>query len=183
MRQAKFTIKCMTRVLLVSPLDPDVAGNLKFLMGGENTYTRMLMAFPPKGVSYVHFEKALISGQIEYLPINKFLNLLVKLRILPLSAGSRCFKLNEKFDLVHCHAYSIKLNDQSIPVILSDSSSNYLFLKYYVHWPEWRIRLGYGLKRWLFGWLGVFDSDVYLGRAKKLIVFSKFGFGLHKQLG
>lgn len=29
----------MPRVLLVSPIDPGVPGQLKYLMGGENTYT------------------------------------------------------------------------------------------------------------------------------------------------
>lgn len=173
----------MIRVLLVAPLDPDVPGNLKFLMGGENTYTRTLMSHSPQGVEYVHHDEALVLGQIEYLPIHKVLNLLVKFRILPLSAGSKCFKLRQKFDLVHCHAYSIKLDDPDVPIILSDSSSNYLFLKYYVHWPEWRIKFGYKLRKWFFDRLRIIDPDVRLGEAKSLIVFSKFGFEMHKKLG
>lgn len=173
----------MIRVLLVAPLDPAVPGNLKFLMGGENTYTRNLMHYPPKGVEYIHYEDALRLGQIKYLPIDKVLRILVKLRILPLSPGSKCFKLEGKFDLVHCHIYSLKLNVADVPTVLSDSSSNYLFLKYYINWPVWRIRLGYRLKKWLFDRLGIIDPDVRLGATKKLIVFSKFAFEIHKQLG
>ena len=171
------------RVLLVSPLDPEVPGNLKFLMGGENTYTRNLMSFPPRGVRYLHYEEALKLGKIEYLPINKVLGILVKFRILPLSPGSKCFKLKERFDLVHCHIYSLKLAGAAPPVILSDSSSNYLFLKYYIHWQEWRIKIGYFFKKRLFDWLGVIDADTNLVNAKKLIVFSEFAKRIHLRLG
>ena len=101
------------RVLLVSPLDPKTPGNLKFLVGGENTYSRNLLDFPPRGVQYIHHEEALKSGKIAYLPINRLLGFLVKFRILPLSAGSKCFSLREKFDLVHCHGYSLKISGRS----------------------------------------------------------------------
>lgn len=176
------TIKFMLKVLLISPLDPDVPGNLKFLMGGENTYTRILMSYPPSGVKYVHYIKALEDGKIGYTFLNNLLAFLVKFRILPLSAGSKCFKIKDGFDLIHCHAYSIKI-DQKVPIILSDSSSNYLFLRDYINWPEWRIKLGYKCRKWLFGKLGVIDSDVNLAETKRLVVFSKFGFRIHRQLG
>ena len=170
-------------MLLVSPLDPEVPGNLKFLMGGENTYTRNLMNFHPRGVEYLHYEEALKLGRIEYLPINKVLGFLVKFRILPLSPGSKCFKLKERFDLVHCHIYSLKLAGAAPPVILSDSSSNYLFLKYYIHWHQWRIKIGYFFKKRLFDWLGVIDADTNLANAQKLIVFSEFAKRIHLRLG
>lgn len=173
----------MIRVLLVAPLDPDVPGDLKFLMGGENTYTRNLMRYPPKGVKYVHYEEALKSGEIEYMGISKILGFLVKFRILPLSPGSKCFKLHKKFDLVHCHIYSIKIDNSNIPIILSDSSSNYIFLRYYVNWPTLRIKIGYLLRNWLFARLGVSDPDGDLSGVKKLLVFSKFSFYLHRKLG
>lgn len=172
----------MLQVLLVSPQDPVVPGALKFLVGGENTYTTTLLKYPPKGIKYVHFEEALKRGFIEYLPENKILGFLVKLRILPLSSGSRCLKLNAKFDLVHCHGFSVKIEPSNIPVVLSDSSSNYLFLKDYVNWPEWRIKLGYFLRKNLFNWLGVIDSDTNPDGAKKVIVFSKFAQKLHLKL-
>lgn len=173
----------MIRVLLVAPLDPAVPGHLKFLMGGENTYTRNLLNFPPRGVEYVHYEEALKLGKIEYLAISRVLGILVKFRILPLSPGSKCFKLKERFDLVHCHIYSLKLAGAAPPVILSDSSSNYLFLKYYIHWHQWRIKIGYFFKKRLFDLLGVIDADTNLGSAEKLIVFSEFAKRIHLRLG
>ena len=54
------------RVLLVSPLDPKKPDDLKFLMGGENTYSRSLLKNPPPGVEYIHFSKALEKKWIEY---------------------------------------------------------------------------------------------------------------------
>ena len=54
------------RVLLVSPLDPKTPGNLKFLVGGENTYSRNLLDFPPRGVQYIHHEEALKSGKVAW---------------------------------------------------------------------------------------------------------------------
>ncbi len=173
----------MPRILLVAPLDPKKPGNLKFLVGGENTYTRTLLKYHPKGVKYVHFEDALMKGSIEYLPVNKILWLLVKFRILPVSSGSRCLKLNTSFDLIHSHAFSIKIVPSNIPIVLSDSSSNYLFLRDYLNWPIWRIRFGYFLRRRLFRLLGVIDPDVNMGKAKKLIVFSKFAYKIHQKLG
>lgn len=170
------------RVLLVSPLDPKVPGRLKYLVGGENTYSRTLLANPPVGVHYVHYSDALKNGQLGYLPLNKVLWWLVKLRILPLSSGSRCLMLKTNFDLVHCHSYSIKI-DRKIPVILSDSSSNYLFLRDYVNWPDWRIRAGYFIRRTLFGLLGVIDCDTNSEGARKIVVFSDFARKLHEGLG
>ena len=173
----------MIRVLLVSPLDPKKPGNLKFLVGGENTFTRTLLANPAKGVVYMHHLEALKKGHIEYLPLQKNLALLVRARVLPLSSGTQCFLIKKHFDLIHCHGYSLKIEGKSLPVILSDSSSNYLFLRDYVNWPEWRIRIGYLLRRWLFGLLGVVDADTNPNGAKKIIVFSKFAHKLHKDLG
>lgn len=172
----------MLRILLVSPLDPEKPGNLKFLAGGENTYTRTLLKYHPREVKYVHFEDALRKGIIEYSPVNKILWFLVKFRILPVSSGSRCLKLNTRFDLIHCHSFSIKIEPFNLPIVLSDSSSNYLFLSDYVNWPMWRIKFGYFLRKWLFKFLGVIDADVNLGKAKKLIVFSNFAFQLHRKM-
>lgn len=173
----------MLRILLVSPLDPEKPGNLKFLAGGENTYTRTLLTNNPRDVRYVHFEDALKQGVIEYSPVNKFLWLLAKFRILPISSGSRCLKLNSRFDLIHCHSFSIRIDPFDVPIVLSDSSSNYLFLRDYINWSERRIRLGYFLRRKLFELFRVVDADTNPEGAKKIIVFSKFALSLHKKLG
>jgi len=171
------------RVLFVSPQDPDVPGDLKFLMGGENTYTRTLLANPPKGVIYTHHLDALSRGLVEYTVLQRLLSIFVKFRILPLSSGSQCLKIIGEFDLVHAHCYSVQITGKKLPVVLSDSSSNYLFLRDYLNWPEWRIRIGYFLRRKIFGLLGLMDADTNVEKAKRLIVFSKFSSKVHIKLG
>lgn len=171
------------RVLLVSPLDPDKPADLKFLMGGENTYTRTLLANPPKGVVYVHHTDAIKRGLVVYHPMQRILALLVKLRILPLSSGTQCLVIRGKFDLVHCHGYSIRVFGARLPLVISDSSANYLFLRDYLGWGQWRIKIGYLLRKKLFGWLGVVDADTNLEGAQKLIVFSEFAKRVHLKLG
>ncbi len=171
------------RVLLVSPTDPKKPGNLKFLVGGENTYTQTLLDHPPRGVSYIYYMDAAKKGGIEYTFTHKILEWLVKLRVLPLSAGSRVFRVVDDYDLIHCHGYSIKVIGKKIPIVLSDSSSNFIFLRDYINWPMWRIKLGLTLKKFLFEILGVIDPDTNIKGAKKLIVFSKFAYNIHLSLG
>ena len=173
----------MIKVLLVSPIDPKVPGNLKYLVGGESTFTQTLLANPPEGVVYIDHLEALKRGDIEYLPWQKWLWLLVKLRVLPLSSGSQCLLVKKHFDLIHCHAYSLKIEGKTAPVILSDSSSNYLFLRDYMKWPEWRIKIGYFLRRKMFDLLGLMDADTNPKGTKRIIVFSQFAQYLHEKLG
>lgn len=175
------------KVLLVSPTDPDppIGGpsNLKFLMGGENTYTKTLLANPPKGIQYIHHLEAAKKGLIEYLPIQKILANLVKFRILPLSSGTQTILVKNKFDLIHVHTYSLKVEGSTVPVVMSDSSSNYLFLRDYLGWPEWRIKAGLILRKSVFSKLGVLDPDTNLEKVSKLIVFSEFAKKIHQSLG
>ena len=173
----------MIRVLLVSPLDPKKPGNLKFLVGGENTYTRTLLANSPKGVIYIHHLDALSRGLVEYTVVQGLLSIFVKFRILPLSSGSQCLKIKGDFDLVHAHGYSVQITGKKLPIVLSDSSSNYLFLCDYLNWPKWRIKFGYFLRRKIFGLLGLMDADTNVEEASKLIVFSKFAKKIHQKLG
>ena len=122
----------MMKVLLVSPQDPDKPGDLKYLMGGENTFTRSLLKKPPSGVKYIHHLQAIKQGRIAFTQWQKPLGYLMKARILPPDAGTLCLKINDQFDLIHSHVYGLKLEGYSGPVVLSDSSSNYLFLKDYL---------------------------------------------------
>jgi len=174
----------MIKVLLISPTDPKKPGDLRLLVGGENTYSQTLINKAPEGVIYTYHMDALKKGLISYLPIHYFLRYLVKLRILPLSAGTEAIKINADFDLVHCHGYSVKIvSKKKIPIVMSDSSSNYLFLRDYVFSPEWRIRIGYFLRQRLFRWLGVIDCDTNWQEAKKIVVLSKFAERVHQKLG
>lgn len=173
----------MLKILLVAPTDPQIPSNLKLLAGGENTYTRMLLTNPPDDVKYIPYTEALDKGLIEYLPIQEILANLVKFRILPPSAGTQAILIKDKFDLVHVHAYSLKMEGAKIPIILSDSSSNYLFLRDYLNWLKWRIKVGFVIRKFLFKKLGVSDPDTNLENVSKLIVFSKFAKDVHLKLG
>lgn len=169
--------------LLVSPKDPKNPSNLKFLMGGENTYTQSLLNHPPKGVSYTYFSDALKKGDVEHTPWQTFLNMLIKLRILPPDVGYQCLKLNKKFDLIHCHSYCLKLDgDIRPPVVLSDSSSNYLFLKDYLGWSIEKIKARYAIRKVLAEKFHIYDQNLNLNNAR-LIVWSEFAKRAHQDLG
>lgn len=170
------------KVLLISPKDPDRPGKLKFLVGGENTFTRGLLANPPSGVEYIHHDQALEEGQIVYTGLQKPLSYLIKGRILPLDVGFQCFEIKKKFDLIHCHVYCLKLQGIQAPVVLSDSSSNLLFLKDYLGWGKTRIVVSYALRKCLVKRLDIYDQNLNL-KGVPLVVWSKFAKRIHVDLG
>lgn len=173
------------KVLFISPKDPDEEEitNLKFLVGGENTYTCQLLKNPPPGVEYVQHAQALKEGKITYTNFQTPLSSLIELRILPPDAGIQSFEVRERFDLIHCHAYCLHLKNYSGPVILSDSSSNILFLKDYLGWGGNRIDVNYKLRGLISRKFNIYDPNLNLSRAKKLIVWSKFAKNIHEKLG
>ena len=187
----------MIRCLLISPRDPKVPKkeNLKWLMGGENTYTQSLLDNPPKGVEYVHLDKAVESGEVKWGKWQRVLGWLMKLRVLPLSAGVVDIEIRGKFDVVHCYAYSLRIGGEhtppfgypsqegNVPVVISDSSSNYLTLGEYFGWSEWRIKFGYMLRRGIHKLLNIYDGDLELGGYRKLLVWSNFAKDLHVKWG
>ncbi len=152
-------------------------------MGGENTYTQTLLANPPNGVKYTYFRDALISGEIVYTKWQVILTWLIKLRLIPPDAGYQCIRMNKKFDLIHSHVYNVKLDgDNLAPVILSDSSSNYLFLRDYLGWGRARINFFYSIKRFIAKKLNIYDQTLNLKDAM-LIVWSEFARKIHTSLG
>ena len=161
------------KVLLISPRDEYNGANLKFLMGGENTYTRTLLLHPPKSVQYTFYADALEKKHIEYSFLHKPLAALQKFRILPPGPSIMCFILKRKFDLIHVHGYSALLSGIKAPVILSDSSSNYLFLKDYLGWSRKRIDIQYFLKNIFVKFLSIYDQ-LLNKRGAPLIVWSEF---------
>lgn len=171
------------KVLLISPLDPAKPQDLKNLMGGENTYTRTLLKSLPAGFEYIHYTQALKEKKIFYTPWQSRISFLMKTRFLPPDAGFQCLRIKEDLDLIHCHVYSLKLENYSGPVVLSDSSSNYCFLKDYLGWGRGRIELGYKFRKWVDQRFDLYDPSLNLNRAKKLIVWSKYAKKIHLQLG
>ncbi|MBI2011686.1 glycosyltransferase family 4 protein [Candidatus Daviesbacteria bacterium] len=170
------------KVLLISPADPKKPGNLKFLMGGENTYTQTLLKYPPRDVEYTYYQEALDKKLIQTTFLEKIFSKLMKFKILPPDAGIKTIKLNQKFDLIHCHGYNLHLANDSTPVVLSDSSSNYLFLRDYLGWSRWRIKFGYQIKKALVSFFKIYDQNLNL-RENFLIVWSNFAKKIHQSLG
>lgn len=173
----------LMKVLLISPKDPDQPGRLEHLTGGENTFTQSLLNNPPLGVEYLHYQQGLKEGKITYGKWQKFFSLLMHLRLLPPDAGILDLEIKEKFDLIHSHAYCLRLKNYSGPVILSDSSSNYLFLKDYLGWSGARIDFTYKVRKFVDQIFKVYDSNLNLYRTKKLIVWSDFAKKIHQKLG
>lgn len=171
-------------VLLISPKDPKIPGNLKFLMSGESTYTNTLLKYPPENVRYTYLPDALKNGQVEFTIWQTILSWLIKVRIFPLDSGYHCIRLKKKFDLIHSHAYNLKLGGSiKPPIILGDSSSNYLFLRDYLGWSIFRIRVQYALRIVVHKILKVYDRDLNIADSKYLVVFSEFAKKVHVNLG
>lgn len=159
------------KILVISPKDPKTPKKLKYLMGGENTYTQILLQNPPKGIIFIHLDEALKKGMVSYSWIQNFFLFLQKFRILPLGPRIHAIKLNINFGLVYAHSHPVYI-PENVPLVISDSSSNYIFLQYYLRWPKWRIKLGMTVKRLLFDLFSIADGEVNTDKAKKLFVFS-----------
>lgn len=182
MREVYAILSCM-KVLLISPKDPKVLTNLKFLMGGENTYTKTLLSHPPKGVEYIHHTEAIKTGKVKLTGFRKIDSLLMMTKILPPDAGVISIKLHDKFDLIHCHAYGLKIEGPHPPVVLGDSSCNFLYLRDYLGWPSVRIGWSYKFRKAFHRIMGVYDQALNLADTSKLIVFSEFAKKVHLELG
>lgn len=182
-------------MLLVSPIDPEVPGKLKFLMGGENTYTRVLLASPPPSVEYVHHLDAFEKGEIRYGPFHNFLRTLTKFRMLPLSAGTFDIEVSGDFDLIHCHAYTLRLSGESVkqlpvrgtsrhpPVVLGDSVPTRWALSAYFKQSPLRIGATYALRNFIHRMFGVYDQNLFLANFPSLVVISEFAKKKDVKLG
>lgn len=171
------------KVLLISPKDPEVPTNLKFLMGGENTYTQTLLTHPPDGVEYTHHTEALETGKIKLTYFGKIDSILMTAKVLPPDAGVMSIKLEANFDLIHCHAYNLKIEGKHPPVVLGDSSCNFLYLRDYLGWSPARIGWSYRFRKAFHQMTGVYDQVLNLADCRKLIVFSEFAKKVHLELG
>lgn len=162
------------QVLLISPLDPDVPHELKFLMGGENTYTRMLLANQPKGMEFTHVDEAIKKNWVSIHPLHYFFLNLQKLRILPPGPRVHVIEIKKKFDLVYAHGFPVKTVGMSMPLVFSDSSSNIVFLRNYLNLPKWKIEYWQSLKKKLYRQFDISDTEVNFRNINKMFVFSKW---------
>ncbi|RJR29782.1 glycosyltransferase [Candidatus Microgenomates bacterium] len=161
------------RVLVISPKDPQVPKQLKLLMGGESTYTNMLLTHPPVGITFDYFEDALRSGDISYHWSYYVLLFLQKLRILPIGPRIQAFKIHAHYDAIYDHAYPVN-QISAIPIIASESSSNFIFLDQYLQLPKWYINITYFFKKILFHIFDISDGEIRSEKFDNFFVFSKW---------
>ncbi len=162
------------RVLLISPLDPPDPHNLRLLMGGENTYSRLLLRYPPPGIQFIHIEEALKNGAVSYHWSHNLFLWLQKFRILPLGPRTQVLILKTKFDLAYAHGHPVKLIGSSVPLVLSLSSLNATTLLHYFKYSMWWVRLGNWIKKNIFTICGIADIEVTSDYADRCFVFSKW---------
>jgi len=105
--------------------------------------------------------------------------------MLPLSAGTMDLEVLGKFDLIHCHGYTLRLSGlrSQIPVVLGDSIPNRWAISAYFNQHPARIQMTYSFRRLIHGWAGVYDQDLFLGDFSKLVVMSEFAKREHLRLG
>lgn len=143
----------MPTVLLVSPvqgLDPP---------NGDVTYTNGLLQCPPTDVRYVTYAEALASGRLQELrrpsrdrrgkarlllspPTTReaVINRLRRHELL-FREPFRFFQVKPNaFDLIHCHAFSIRfVGDDETPVVFSNAAASEWLYRDGEHWSEIRV--------------------------------------------
>lgn len=166
------------KVLLIGPDNPDRPTH------GETAYLRLLLDYPPENVEYVYYFEALENGGIKRTWSYYFFRFLYRLYLWP-DVHVECLKLLDKFDLVHSHVMPVKITaSYNIPVILSDSSSNFYYLNSYKRVPGPIIKLYYYLfRKPLVKLFKIYDPNLNGRDSKCLVVWSNFAKKIHLDLG
>ncbi len=166
------------KVLLIGPDDPQTPTH------GETAYLRLLLDHPPEGVEYIYYLEALKDKGIKRTWEYYFFRFLYRLYLWP-DVHVECLRLLDKFDLVHAHVMPVKISSNyKVPVILSDSSSNYYYLNSYKGIPKTIIKLYYYLfRKPLVKLFKIYDGNLNARDAKGLVVWSEFAKKIHLDLG
>ncbi len=166
------------KVLLIGPDDP------KRPTHGETAYLRLLLDYSPQNVEYVYYLEALEKGGIKRTWPYYFFRFLYRLYLWP-DVHVECLKLLDKFDLVHSHVMPVKIySSYKVPVILSDSSSNFYYLNSYKGVPKTIIKLYYYLfRKPLVKLFKIYDCNLNERDSKRLVVWSDFAKKIHLTLG
>lgn len=170
------------KVLLIAPLDPIQIANPLHLMGGENTYTRLLLAHPPKHITFEYFEEALKNGNVQKRWTYYLFVWLQKFRLLPPGARVQSLIIRDQYDLIYSHVYPVHLVSQKpITLVISDSSSNSVFIKKYLLSPDWLVNFWKFTKSMIFRHFYIIDSELHTSVAKGFFVFSKWARKIKNQ--
>jgi len=176
------------RCLLISPQ----AENGEKPAGGEDTFTKMLLRYPPAGIEYIYYKDLVRAGAATRL----WLGPKVLLRCTPLWSLSpdiwlEFFDTRLSFDLIHIHGYSVwlsrrfrrSLRKRRTPIVMSTSSSSAYDLVGYLSWPERLARRAFAVKKLVFKSLGIYDHHVNFPEGSVQLVWSEFAKRLHGSWG
>jgi glycosyltransferase involved in cell wall biosynthesis len=148
--------------------------------GGEGTYIEELLAHPPKNVSYTHYPD---SSPFPLKVVGSAFSF-SRRKLLYRDATIKMLRVKEETDLVHVHAVANKIFKRpEVPIIMSASSSSYIFLKDYLGWSEEKIQSRYRLGKIFYKLFNINDRLLNLDNVKHLIVWSNFAKKIYLRFG
>jgi len=165
----------MDRKLRCLVIAPRTIGSRQ--MGGD-TYTDMLLRYPPPGVAYIHHDDLVKAGKASRKSyLHHLFYYLGRLGILPYF-WVQTLVTEESFDLVHCYGYAVHLDGrprrENVPLIYSACSSHVSGLTNYKGWSPARVRR-YGIVAASIQKIfRVYDALRNPGPTKRLIFWSEF---------
>lgn len=168
-------------VLLVSPRWPQ--GRPGY--GGDHAYTDTLLAHPPDGVRYHHYEDLLATGRVRVHDwLNRLVSTLAAYHILPPDLWAVYLVSDFLPDLVHVYGFSAYLgfpgsSGTRPPVILSQGTGGAADLLHYLGWEEKRVRRWRRWESWLFRALRIYNSSLNPRDARRIVVWSRFSREMH----
>lgn len=152
-------IKC----LLIGPFENN---------GGEGNYVRSLLNNPPDKVNYAPAVESSMN-RFQRILFSKF----IRKPLLYPDVATKFFTINRKenFDIIHAHVNSVKFfKNANISIVLSHSSSSYLFLIGYLHWKKSKIIKRFSRAKKIFKFLGIYDALLNSKNVSKIILWSNF---------
>ncbi len=148
--------------------------------GGEGTYIKELLAHPPKDVCYTHY---LDSSPFPLKVVGSAFSFSRRKLLFP-DATIKMLRVKEETDLVHVHAVANKIfKRREVPIIMSESSSSYIYLRDYLGWSEEKIQSRYRLGKIFYKLFDINDRLLNLDNVKHLIVWSNFAKGIYLRFG
>ena len=153
---------------------------------GEDAYTDALLAAPPCGVEYVHYDDLIARGEARRARwVHRLLPRLEK--ALRGTFWVESCVSDETFDLIHLHGFSGYLGGRmarsGAPVLLSESSSALENLIDYDGWDRGRLRRFARGKRLVMRAARIYDPTLNLRDARGLTVWSAWAKDLHLPWG
>lgn len=155
---------------------------------GDHTYTDMLLAYPPDGVRYHHYEDLISQGQMRRIRSLQLLgHNLTRAGLLPPDMWAEYLTSDEQPDLVHIYGFSasvrLPVSRQHVPVVLGNGTCSVADLRYYLGWEEQRIKRARLVKRWYLRATRTHDSSLHPERAAHIVTWSNFSKQMHLDEG